>query len=129
MVKIEKRSDFNLLDSHYLIKRYIEYQYNLICKNFDCTDLKDIGAIFYLQDEYDLKSYGKVGLALSFDKAIYETSDLLTLDDGISKIIIFQVIYALTNDVAITVIFELNCLDEETKSCFLEDCTERTVYL
>lgn len=130
MVKVEKESDIDLLDgSHYLIKKYIHNHFNLICKNYDCTDLKQVGAIFYLQEKSDFKEHKKMGLSLPFDKAIYENSNLLILEDRKSKITILQVIYLLNNDMAITVIFDIKCLDGLTKSWFLEDCTERTVYL
>lgn len=130
MVKVEKESDIDLLDgSHYLIKKYIHNHFNLICKNYDCTDLMKVGAIFYLHCISDLKKYREMGLTMPFDKAIYENSDLLILTDSKSKITVFQVIYLLNNDMAITVIFDMKCLDDLTKSWLLEDCTERTVYL
>lgn len=129
MQRIEKRDDIDLIDSHYLIKKYLLNQFNLICKNYDCTDLKQVGAIFYLQDKTDLDRHKEIGLLLSFDMAIYETSDLFTLEDSKSKITIFQVVYLLNNDMAITVIFDISILDNLIKSWLLEDCTERTVYL
>lgn len=129
MVKIEKRSDIDLLNSHYLIKKYIQNHFNLICKNYDCTDLIKVGAIFYLHSNDDLKNFRETGLSLPFNKSIYETSDLLTLDDGKSKITVFQTVYLLSNDIAITVIFDIKNLNELIKSWLLEDCTERTVYL
>lgn len=129
MVKIENRQDFELLNSNYLVKKYLLHQYNLICKNYDCTDLKNIGAFFYLHNKDDLNAYKEAGLSLPFDKEIYETSDLLTLNDGKSKITIFQVIYLLNNDMAITVIFDMKSLDELTKSWFLEDFTERMIVI
>lgn len=130
MLKIERRSDIDFLNCHYLIKKYIQNHFNLICKNYDCTDdIKNVGAIFYLQDKTDLKRHKEIGLSLSFDKAIYETSDLLVLENGKSKITVFQAVYLLNNDMAITVIFDMKCLDDLTKSWLLEDCTERTVYL
>ena len=61
--------------------------------------------------------------------AIYDISNLLILEDNKSKIKIFQTVYLLNNDMAITVIFDINILDNLIKSWFLEDCTERTVYL
>lgn len=130
MVKVEKESDIDLLDgSHYLIKKYIHNHFNLICKNYDCTDLKQVGAIFYLQEKCELRKYKDLGLSLPFDKAVYENSDLLILKDIKSKIIVFQVIYLLNNDMAITVIFDMKCLDDLTKSWLIEDCAERMVYL
>lgn len=130
MVKIEKESDIELLNSsHYLIKKYLQNQFNIICKNYDCTDLNEVGAIFYLYSPKDLKRYKEIGLSLSFDRSIYETSDLITLNDGAAKITIFQVIYLLNNDMAVTVIFDMDILDDLTKSWLLEDCTERTVSL
>lgn len=129
MQRIEKRDDIDLIDSHYLIKKYLLNQFNLICKNYDCTDLKQVGAIFYLQDKTDLKRYKEIGLSLPFNMAIYDISNLLILEDNKSKIKIFQTVYLLNNDMAITVIFDINILDNLIKSWFLEDCTERTVYL
>lgn len=116
MVKIEQISDFLLLNSHYLIKKYIEIHYNSICENLDCKDLKQTGAIFYLSDISDLSLYSNTGISLSFDKAIYESSELLTINDKESEIAIFQVVYLLNNDMAITVIFDMKSLDELTKS-------------
>lgn len=130
MVKIERTDDIELLkNSHYLVRKYIHNHFNLICKNYDCTDLKQVGAIFYLQNEKDLRKHRETGLSLPFDKIIYESSELLTLIDGKSKISVFQVIYLLNNDMAITVIFDISCLDNSTKSWLLEDCSERMVYL
>lgn len=129
MVKIESRQNFELLNSHYLIKKYIEIHYNSICKNFDCKDLKQTGAIFYLSDISDLSLYSNTGISLSFDKAIYESAELLTINDRESKITIFQVIYLLNNDMAITVIFDMKSLDELTKSWLLEDFTERKIII
>ena len=130
MVKVKKESDINLLNgSHYLIKKYIHNHFNLICKNYDCTDLMKVGAIFYLNSKSDLKEYRETGLSLSFDKSVYETSELLILKDSKSNIMVFQAVYLLNNDIAITVIFDINILDNLTKSWLLEDCTERTVYL
>lgn len=126
MVKIEQISDFLLLNSHYLIKKYIEIHYNSICENLDCKDLKQTGAIFYLSDISDLSLYS---ISLSFDKAIYESSELLTINDKESEIAIFQVVYLLNNDMAITVIFDMKILDELTKSWLLEDFTERMIII
>ena len=130
MVKIEKESDMELLNSsHYLIKKYLQNQFNIICKNYDCTDLNEVGAIFYLRNKSDLKRYREIGLSMPYDEAVYETSDLITLNDRAAKITIFQAIYLLNNDMAVTVIFDMNILDDLTKSWLLEECTERTVYL
>lgn len=130
MVKIEKESDIDLLNSsHYLIKKYLQKQFNLICKNYDCTNLSEAGAIFYLCRNDDLRKYKEVGLTLPYNEALYEASDLIMLNDGKSKITIFQAVYLLNNDMAITVIFDMNILDDLTKSWLLEDCTEMTVYL
>lgn len=130
MVKIEKESDIELLNSsHYLIKKHLQNQFNLICKNYDCTDLSKVGAIFYLCRYDDIKRFSEIGLTLPYDETVYETSDLITLNDGKSKFTIFQVVYLLNNDMAITVVFDMNILDDLTKSWLLEDCTERTVYL
>ncbi len=129
MVKIENKQNFELLNSHYLIKKYIEIHYNSICKNFDCKDLKQTGAIFYLSDISDLSLYSNTGISLSFDKAIYESAELITINDRETKMTIFQVVYLLNNDMAITVIFDMKSLDELTKSWLLEDFTERTIII
>lgn len=129
MQRIEKRDDIDLIDSNYLIKKYLLNYFDSICKNCCCTDLKQVGAIFYLQEKSDFKEHIKTGLSLPFDKAIYEDSNLLILEDRKSKITILQVIYLLNNDTAITVIFDMKCLDDLTKSWLIEDCAERMVYL
>lgn len=130
MIKIEKQSDFLKLENiKEIIQAFIKIHFDNLCKQFDTDSLKSIGEIFYMSDRNDLDLYENVGLSLKFDEAIYESSDMLILDNGNYWITIFKVIYILSNDKAITVVFDMDCLDKSTKSWLLEDCTERIVYL
>lgn len=130
MIKIEKQSDFLKLENiKEIIQAFIKIHFDNLCKQFDTDSLKSIGEIFYMSDRNDLDLYENVGLSLKFDEAIYESSDMLILDNGNYRTTIFKVIYILSNDKAITVVFDMDCLDKSTKSWLLEDCTERIVYL
>lgn len=127
MVKIEKPSDFDSLDINPIIKSYLIDYLNFFLKQYNCTDIREFGAFYLLENEKDLEKHKEMGLSLPLDKAIYEFTDLLTLKGNKEQIELLHSCFVLTNDYAISVFIEPKYISEAIRSNLLDDYTERQV--
>jgi hypothetical protein len=128
MVEIKNINDLKKLNNeNKLIQSYIKNHLIHLMKEFDCSDISEFGAFFFLENIADCKKHNEMGLSLPLEKATYEFTDRLSIIGKNEKVVVLHSCFVLTNDYAISVFAEPDTLTAEIINNLLEDSTERII--
>lgn len=128
MVEIRNENDLAKLNhTKGLIQAYITRYLQYFLKEYECSDISEFGAFFFLESIEDCKRHKEMGLSLPLEKATYEFTDRLSIIGKNEKVEVLHSCFVLTNDYAISVFSEPETLTTEIINNLLEDSTERTI--
>lgn len=133
MIKIEKQSDLKKLDYKQInpiINKYIKKYFISLCKQYESTDLSQVGAIFFAEHKEDLLLHTELGLFAPLEQSVFEFADLLTLQSANESIKLWHCCFVLTNDNAISLFVQADSLLFTNLESYLkQDYTERKVFI
>ncbi len=128
MVKIQDENDLKKLNhTNNLIQAYITRYLQYFLKTYECSDISEFGAFFFLESIEDCKRHREMGLSLPLDKSIYEFTDRLSIIGKNEKVELLHSCFVLTNDYAVSLFAEPVTLTTEIINNLLEDSTERII--
>lgn len=124
MKRIEELADFNNLKIHYLIRDFLFDYFYYFIDHYQCTDIKEFGAFFFLSDEEDFERYKETGLSQPFDKATPEFTEVITIKTNHEEISFIHCCFLFDNDYGISVFFEPDLMTESIKNNLLYDSSK-----
>ena len=128
MVEIRNENDLAKLNhTNGLIQAYITRYLQYFLKEYECSNISEFGAFFFLESIEDCKRHKEMGLSLPLDKATYEFTDRLSIIGKNEKVELLHSCFVLTNDYAVSLFAEPETLTAEITNNLLEDSTERII--
>lgn len=133
MIKIESQEDLTKLDNkevNPLITAYIKKHFLFVCRQYKCSDLSQVGAIYLFESKEDLLLHSELGLSAPLEQSVFEFADLLTLQSETESTELWHCCFVLTNDNAISLFVPADLLLlTNLESCLKKDYTQRKVVI
>lgn len=103
------------------IKEYLREYLQTILSGYECSNVQNIGCIFYLESNQDTQKYHDMGLNQPIKNAPLEYSEVIPIKDSHGESNLLHGCYVFNNDFAIDFFGQEDIFDCETKQALLEN--------
>lgn len=124
MIKIECRDDLVFLQKkniNPIITNYLTDYYEMLIKSIHCNDLKEIGAIYFLESSEDIQKHTELGLSNILENSLPEFTECIKIKSKINEVKLLHSCFVLSNSCAISVFTEIGTLEKSTENYLLQD--------
>lgn len=121
MIRITSVKDLGISLIPQGIKEYLSEYLKTILSAYECSNLQNIGCIFYFESNQDTQKYHDMGLNQPIKNVPLEYSEVIPIKDSHGERKLLHGCYVFNNDFAIDFFGQEDIFDDETKQVLLEN--------